>query len=268
MKKAGGRDFFILLILLILGGLFGRMQSTARQNGATDLPSSIIKSSVSPIASVTTSVANWSSDFLGGIFNAAELSRKARDGKQFQLVASQYMETVNRLNKEIDYLRSLNNLPPVGGREKVFATVTGYFPLENRITISSGANRGLRAGLPVLTAEGLVGIIQTVDRSSSQVSLLTDPNRKVGALVINRDPPPLGIIRGENQALLILTLDSTSPVENGDVIATSGFSDRIPRAIPIGKVNQVYSDPTTGSKRVEVFPNVALGNVREVVILK
>jgi len=178
------------------------------------------------------------------------------------------METVGRLNKEVDYLRSLNDLPPVGGRNKVFATVTGYFALENRITISAGADRGLRAGLPVLTAEGLVGIIQTVDKGSSQVSLLTDPNRKVGALVINRDPPPLGIIRGENQALLILTVDSTSPVENGDTVSTSGFSDRIPRGIPIGKVNQVYSDPTTGSKRVEVFPNVALGNVREVVVLK
>jgi rod shape-determining protein MreC len=113
-----------------------------------------------------------------------------------------------------------------------------------------------------------VGTIQTVGRNEAQVSLLSDPNRKLGALVISRNPPSPGIIKGENASILVLTLDASLPVENGDLVSTWGFSGLIPRGVPIGRVSQIYTDRTTGSKRVEVFPNVSMGNVREVVVLK
>ncbi|MBC8063583.1 MAG: rod shape-determining protein MreC, partial [Chlorobia bacterium] len=228
---------------------------------------SLVRSTTNPLASVITIAANSTSDFFAGIFNASDLSRQNRGLKQYETIARQYSETVDRLAHEIDNLRALNELPPIVGREKVAATVIGYFANENRITISVGSNRGVRPGLAVVTGEGLVGTIQTVGPFDSQVSLLADPNRKIGALVITRNPPSAGLIKGENASLLVLTLDSTSPVENGDLVATSGYSDRIPRGIPIGRVNQVYNDLTTGSKRVDVFPNVTLGSLREVIVL-
>jgi len=268
VKSSGGRDFLILLALCVLGGVLGRLQSNSRQNGISDFVSAAVRSVTRPLATGFTSAANGAGDFFEGIFNAAELSRKSRELKQYQLIASQYSETLARLSREIDNIRALQSLPPIGGRSKVYATVIAFAPNENRITISAGKAQGLRPGLAVLTAEGLVGTIQTVDHQESQVILISDPNRKIGAIVISRDPPPIGLIKGENEALLVLTLDSTAPVENGDLVSTSGFSDRIPRGIPIGRVNQVYADPTTGSKRVEVFPSVGLGNLREVVVLK
>lgn len=268
MKSSAGRDFFVLFVLCVLGAVLGRLQSGARQVGRVDFISSIVRSTTNPLAAGITNAANSTSDFFAGIFNASDLSRENRAFKQYETIAKQYSETVDRLNHEIESLRALNDLPPIAGREKVAATVIGYFANENRITISVGSNRGIRPGLAVVTGEGLVGTIQTVGQSDSQVSLLADPNRKIGALVITRNPPSAGLIKGENASLLVLTLDSTSPVENGDLVATSGYSDRIPRGIPIGRVNQVYNDLTTGSKRVDVFPNVTLGSLREVVVLK
>lgn len=258
----------ILLVLCVIGGVLGRLQTSARQGGNSDIVSSVVRTTVRPLANTVTTVANGTSDFFTGIFSAAELTRQNQEYKQLSHVASQYTETVDRLTKEVDSLRKLVDLPALGGKTKIAATVIGYAPYENRITISAGADRGLRAGLPVVTAEGLVGTIQTVDRNESQVSLLSDPNRKIGALVISRDPPPIGIMRGETTTTLVLTLDANAPVQNGDLVSTSGFSDRIPRGIPIGRVYQTYDDPNTGSRRVEVFPNVSLGNVREVVVLK
>lgn len=258
----------ILLVFCVIGGVLGRLQTSARQAGNSDIAGTAVRTTVRPLADGLTATANWSSDFFTGIFSAAELTRQNREYKQLSHIASQYSETVDRLVKELDYLRKLNDLPALGGKAKVAATVIGYAPNDNRITISVGADRGLRAGLPVITADGLVGTIQTVDRNESQVSLLSDPNRKIGALVISRDPPPIGILRGETSTTLVLTLDANAPVQNGDLVSTSGFSDRIPRGIPIGRVYQTYDDPNTGSRRVEVFPNVSLGSVREVIVLK
>jgi len=268
VKQASGRDFLILFLLCAVGVVLGRLQSGGLKDGRPDMVGSTVCSTVKPMASLLTFVADGSSDFFHGIFNASNLTRQNRDLKQLQIIASQYAETVDRLSRELDSLRKLNDLPALGGKTKVAATVIGYAPNENRITISAGADKGLRVGLPVVTAEGLVGIIQTVDKAESQVSLLADPNRKIGALVISRNPPPIGIIRGENATTLVLTLDANSPVQNGDLVQTSGFSDRIPRGISIGRVNQIYDDPNSGSRRVEVFPNVSLGNVREVLVLK
>lgn len=268
MKPSAGRDFIVLLVLCVLGAVLGRMQSGARNKGAIDPISSLVRSTTNAPAAFLSEQANATSDFFRGIFNASELAQQNRAYKQYEIIARQYGETVDRLNKEVASLRSLLELENIPGRQKVGATVIGYFANENRITISVGKNKGLKPGLAVVTGEGLVGTIQTVGETDAQVSLLSDPNRKIGALVISRNPPPAGLIKGENAAVLVLTLDSTMPVANGDLVATWGFSGLIPRGIPIGRVNQVYNDSVTGSKRVEVFPNVALGNLREVVVLK
>lgn len=268
MRPSAGRDFIVVLLLCVVGAVLGRMQSGARKDGGIDPISSIVRSTTNAPAATLTNLANSTSDFFGGIFNASELAKQNRSYKQFEIIARQYGETVDRLNKEVSNLRSLLELENIPGRKKIGATVIGYFANENRITISVGKNKGLEPGLAVVTGEGMVGTVQTVGKTDAQVSLLSDPNRKLGALVMTRNPPSSGLIRGENAAVLVLTLDATMPVAIGDLVSTWGFSGVIPRGIPIGRVNQVYNDPVSGSKRVEVFPNVALGNLREVVVLK
>ena len=268
MRENSGRDFIYLLVLCALGAMLGRMQTNARARGQFDPVSGFVRSTVNPPAEGISRLSNSTSAFFGGLFSASELTAENRRLKQLEIIARQYGETVDRLNREVDSLRALIDLAPVAGRTKVPALVLGYFPNENRVTISAGRSKGLKTGLAVVTGEGLVGIVQTVGESESQVSLISDPNRKIGALVINRDPPSAGLITGENASTLVLSLDATMPVENGDTVATWGYSGLLPRGIPIGRVNQVYNDPTTGSKRVEVFPNVSLGSIREVVVLK
>ena len=83
------RQFWPLLALLalcLIGVVFGRMQSTATGDGKTDLLSRGVRATVEPLSRVFTSVANGTSDFFGGIFSAAELTRQNRELKQLQTV--------------------------------------------------------------------------------------------------------------------------------------------------------------------------------------
>ncbi len=49
--------------------------------------------------------------------------------------------------------------------------------------IDLGARDGVRTNLPVLTADGLVGRMQSVGQTRSQVILLGDPDLRVAAVV-------------------------------------------------------------------------------------
>jgi rod shape-determining protein MreC len=123
--------------------------------------------------------------------------------------------------------------------------------------------------MPVQAPAGLVGTVQTVERDRCQVLLVTSRGLTVGALDLDRDPPPAGLLRGENSSTLAVTFeDPKAPVEIGDRIVTSGFSELIPRGIYIGRVIAVSPDEEFGMLRVRVDPAVSVGDLGEVQVLK
>ena len=73
----------------------------------------------------------------------------------------------------------------------VMARVTGEAPsnFQNTVSITVGANRGVKVGMPVLSSAGLVGKITTVYADTSQVVLLTDPSYSIGAEVLSVAAP-------------------------------------------------------------------------------
>jgi len=174
---------------------------------------------------------------------------------------------------ELAELRHIGGWEAAPGREKVPAVVVGFFPHEDRVTLNVGNDRGIRPGMPVATYEGLVGRVETVDRSTSQVLLITSPSNESRITAIVRreppNPPQAGLIIGQGPDSLLLELaDPTATVQTGDIVTTSGFSDQIPRGIVIGKIVRVDDDPVFGKRTATVFPRIALGQLREVVVIK
>ncbi len=222
-----------------------------------------------PITRPLVATSNGTSDFFHGIFAAARLTRENRTLREQANVIAQYSETVDRYVAEVDELRRFSGLPQLPGRERVAADVVGFFFNDNRITLDVGSSKGVAAGMPVQNAEGLVGIVQTVSNGSCQVLLLPSSSLTIGAIDTARNPPPAGLLRGENGSTLNLTFkDPQAPVQNGDQIVTTGFSDKIPRGIPIGQVIQVKDDADFGTRRAVVYPYVSLGTLREVWVVK
>jgi rod shape-determining protein MreC len=159
------------------------------------------------------------------------------------------------------------------GREKVAADVVGFFPHESRLMLDVGTKQGIKRGMPVATYAGLIGRVETVDSATCQVLLLTSPggDSRISALVQRRPPnaPVAGLIHGETAGSLRLEMaDPTAPVDVGDRVVTTGFSDQIPRGIPIGRVVSVEDDPAFGKRTALVLPYVNVGELREVVVIR
>lgn len=255
-------------VLCLAGLFFQSIQSKAQEKSGVD---PFNQSVGSVFAAPAEAAGRWlrsANDFVNGFFQSGVLAEKARRLASAELAASLYRDKLDELTRQVDSLRKLLGLPAFEGRKKVAADVIAYSPAEHRITINIGLKKGVRPGMPVVTGDGLVGICQTVSAHRTQVALITDPNQRIGAMVL-RNPPSIGLLRGESAGMVTLELlDFATPMQNGDVVCTSGLSERVPRGIMIGKIVQIEDRPEFGSRRARVFPFVSLGTVREVVVLE
>ena len=89
-----------------------------------------------------------------------------------------------RLSQE---LLALNGLPTLAGINAVTAQVIGDSPsnFSQTIEINQGSESGIRVGMPVLNAAGLVGKITKVSTDRSVVMLITDPDFALSIKVVN-----------------------------------------------------------------------------------
>lgn len=88
-----------------------------------------------------------------------------------------------RLSQE---LLALNGLPTLAGINSVTAQVIGDSPsnVSQTIEINQGSDAGLKVGMPVLNAAGLVGKVTEVSANRALVMLLTDPDYALSVKVI------------------------------------------------------------------------------------
>lgn len=115
-------------------------------------------------------------------------------------------------------------------------------------TIDAGSRDGLRPDLSVLSADGLVGRVKTVTRTTATVLLAADPASKVGVRL--RGNGEIGIVRGSATGPLVLQLlDPSARIEVGAAVATLGSPQNRPYApgIPVGRVTSIV--PGSGAAR-------------------
>lgn len=257
-----------MLVLCIVGVILGNQQNQTRVKGTTDGLSSLVITIVSPIAAPFRVGSDRLRDISDGIVRGHDLAIENERLRAQNQAADLYLLNVQRLEREIEALRTLQNYPQVPGKDRVNVDIIGYFPHENRITIAAGANQKLRPGMPVVSAFGMLGIIQTVDKDRSQALLMSSASIQIGGIVSNRNPSPAGMLRGGSSVLSLTLEDPKSSVEIGDTVSTSGFSERIPRGILIGRVVQVIDNPAYGVRTADVLPATSIGEVREVFVLR
>jgi rod shape-determining protein MreC len=112
------------------------------------------------------------------------------------------------------------------------------------IQIDLGSRDALRADLPVLTPEGLVGRVSSVSFDRSQVVLLGDPTCRVSALVEN-EARDTGIISSESAGPLggslvdLGYLSRGAMLRPGQTVITSGLGGIFPKGILVGKIVDV-----------------------------
>jgi rod shape-determining protein MreC len=141
------------------------------------------------------------------------------------------------------------------------------------VAIDLGSDDGVEVDDPVLSGDGLVGKVASVQGGSSQVTLITDSSSAVAAKVV-----PIGtqgVIRpdlGDPEDLILDYIDSTETIGVGQVIVTSGFtaesiSSDYPANLPVGEVTRAPIVEQEASQQVRLRPYADLANLDLVQVL-
>jgi len=168
--------------------------------------------------------------------------------------------------RENDQLRGLLNLDKSRGltdEAPVAARVIGQDPSVwwSQVLINKGTSDGVLPNHPVVSPEGLVGVVTTAASNSAIVTLLTDHRTAVGARVAESGVG--GVIEVEagrpNDLVMRFTTrnDEVTPGQNVITAGTQSRTDRVtslyPPRIPIGRVTRV-DDPATDDQLVHIRP--------------
>jgi rod shape-determining protein MreC len=181
--------------------------------------------------------------------------------------------TLQRHQAENQRLRRLLALRERLGREAIAAEVISkemsQFFRVIRVRVDRGETEGIETGMPVVSADGLVGQIQRAVGGYADVRLIVDPQSSVD-IVVQRTGAS-GALRGigaSNRYLCqVHHLERTDRVDVGDEVYTSGLGHRFPAAILVGRVSKVLRQDFGLYQEVEVEPAVDFSRLSEVMIL-
>jgi rod shape-determining protein MreC len=140
-------------------------------------------------------------------------------------------------------------------------------PSIRSIIIDKGSADGVRVGMPVESARGLVGRIFRTTPRSAQVILVTDNSSAIPARLGNSRAT--GLLRGGGigGTLMMDWIDLRYQVEVGEVALTSGLGGEFPQDIVIGRVIEVYRSEAELSQRALVQPAVDFASLEIVFVI-
>jgi rod shape-determining protein MreC len=108
--------------------------------------------------------------------------------------------------------------------------------------LSAGTSDGVRVGMPVRSADGLVGRIIDAGSLASRVLLVSDRANIVPARLLRNGIPVIAQGRGDG-TLDVRPLEvGRNPFKRGDIIISSGTGGLYPPLVPIGRVVKLDDD--------------------------
>ena len=222
-----------------------------------------------PIETVLRDATRPAADFVNNMTDINRLSgenQALREENERQTVELARLREVERDFEQLSQLIKIR--PP--GPDDVFVAA-GVFArdpsnLKDIIAIDRGRDDGLQEGMLVLTPQGsLVGSVTRVLEDVAWVTLITDPDSAVSALI--QESRTRGVVVGAADGTLTMEfVVETADVQAGDLVLTSG-SGRHPAGELIGQVVEVEQAAPELFQEVRVQPLADLSRLEEVLVL-
>lgn len=143
------------------------------------------------------------------------------------------------------------------------------------LTLTQGSEAGVTRYSPVVTPEGIVGLVQTVDPNMSIAILFSHPDFRVSAM--SEDGSAFGIVYphldvrpgrlAERYLLELRNVPFRSTLKAGTVIFSSGLGGAWPRGVTIGTIVDSVREAESWSRTYIVRPAVNPAQITSVMVL-
>jgi rod shape-determining protein MreC len=179
------------------------------------------------------------------------------------------VEAENQRLRELLRFRQLNPIYDVRGGQVVARVISkGPSNYLNSITLDLGKDHGIEPGMPVVTERGLVGRIQKVGPSTSNVLLITDPSSGVQAIIQRESSREVGVVNGRAGDLPVMDyIPQDGDVVTGDLVITSGLGGTFPKNLVIGQVVDVRRKDYEMFQQATLRPTVDFDRLEFVLVI-
>jgi rod shape-determining protein MreC len=186
-----------------------------------------------------------------------DLARAREENLQLEeaLVASGRLERIAAMREEFEI--------PMLPAQLVGVDVSAWF---RSALVDRGRTHGVRSGMPVISDNGLVGLVTATSRRAAKVMLLVDRQSALDGVV--QRSRARGIVRGaQNDELVFEFVARQGDVEVGDVLITSGLGGVYPKGLRIGEVTHVSPSDAQMLQTATIRPAVDFGRLEQVFLM-
>lgn len=223
------------LILLILS-LIAPQSYAAVRGAALD--------ATAPVSGAFREVTTTVTGLVSGAGNYWDAANQNAELKQDRAALMRRMVEARAILEENQQLKSALQLRE-RARDAVAAgrVVGSSFESSRRFAIISvGSSDGVRIGMPVRSAEGLIGRVIDAGSTASRVLLVSDRANIIPARILRGGQPVISTGRGDGTIDVRPLEVGKNPFKPGDIIITSGTGGLYPPLIPIAKVMRLDDD--------------------------
>ena len=261
------------VIACVVAVLIGVMIYQATSGAFASFPEAIVGTVVTPVVNASSAISNKVGGFFNMLLNAKDIENQNKELKSELADSYKKLSEYEKLKKENEQLKEVLGIREENPDFKMeAATVIGRDSGSafGKFTLNKGSINGVKANSPVITKDGLVGIITHVGPTYSVVTTILDPEINVG--IFNSRTRETGVVNGsaalsQSGKTKLRLLPRDTALLSGDIIETSGIGGMFPAGILVGTVDTIKAENSGVSMFAEIKPIVDVLKVSDVVIV-
>ncbi|MFO1012171.1 MAG: rod shape-determining protein MreC [Caulobacteraceae bacterium] len=225
----------LIVAVIVAIALFATDRRGEFKAEAYDVTRKTVDTVAAPVSGVVAAPGRWGGavvDWVSSYLNTAAENRRLRQEVAELRQARDIAVALRNTNKRYEALLGLRTDPPIPMvAARTISDARG--PYANSRLADQGSSRGVAVGNPVMSERGLVGRVVGVSDNLSRVLLLTDVASRTPVMV-NRTNARAILVGDGGPNPKLSYLRSREPIQNGDLIVTSGDGGVLPRGLPVG----------------------------------
>lgn len=171
------------------------------------------------------------------------------------LVASGYLDRIASMRDDFEV--------PMLPSEVVGLDVS---PLFRSVLVDRGSRHGVRPGSPVVTHEGVVGLVTRTSPHAAKTMLVLDRQSRIDAVV--QRTRARGMVTGRGSGELAFEYVALgADLQVGDVLITSGLGGVYPKGLNLGEVVALSDSEGSLVQSATLSPAVDFGRLEQVFVM-
>ena len=270
------QDFFkswrfkVLLALLVF--ILAIILRAAAAGGFGEIIEEAVGAVTAPVMKLSTRISSGATEFFQRIIHVNDTYEQNEEYREQINELNRQLIDYEKIKRENEHLRDYLELKEEN-EDYTFetATVIGRDPNDMycSFVVDSGSRSGIETGDPVITADGLIGVVYETGANYSKVMTILNPSLNVGCYDIRTADS--GILAGDLELsqegmCKFQYISRDSGAANGDLVVTSG-GGIFPRDLVIGTIADIHAEKDGVSLYAKVIPSADITGVKEVFII-